>query len=121
MLELHQTECLGRDEIGVSARTVSRILTQHGVLPLRALDPITVEVIRVSETTAIRYERDLPGEPVHVDGKKLGKTPWQPRVEAYGHASESIQRDRRMKAGFDYIHSLVDDHARLGVFGGPPR
>lgn len=32
---------------------------------------------------------------------------------AHGRASESIHRNRRTKVGYDYIHSLVDDHSRL--------
>src|SRR5690606_33291616 len=79
VLELRQRERIGREEIaarlGMSARTVSRILARHGIPPLRALDPITGEVIRASKITAVRYERDRAGELVHMDVKKLGKIP----------------------------------------------
>ena len=60
-------------QLGVPARTVSRVLARHGVPPLAALDPITEEVIRASKATAVRYERQHPGELVHMDVKKLGK------------------------------------------------
>ena len=50
----------GRDwlgaELGVPARTVSRILRRHGVPYLRECDPMTGEVIRASKATAVRYE-----------------------------------------------------------------
>jgi transposase len=56
----------GPVEIGrqhqVCARTVSRVLARHQLPPLAALDPITGQMIRASKTTAIRYERDRPGE-----------------------------------------------------------
>ncbi|AAT89916.1 transposase [Leifsonia xyli subsp. xyli] len=116
-LELRQRERIGRDEIaarlGLSPRTVSRILARHGIPPLRTLDPITGEVIRASKTTAVRYEWDRPGELVHMDVKKLGKIPDGGGWKAHGRASGSILRDRNTKVGFDYVHSLVDDHSRL--------
>ena len=117
VLELRQRERIGREEIaarlGMSARTVSRILARHGIPPLRALDPITGEVIRASKTTAVRYERDRAGELVHMDVKKLGKIPDGGGWKAHGRASGSILRDRNTKVGYDYVHSLVDDHSRL--------
>lgn len=62
-------------ELGVPARTVSRVLRRAGVPYLRELDPMTGEQIRSSKATAVRYERSRPGELVHVDVKKLGKIP----------------------------------------------
>ncbi len=38
-------------------------------------DPLTGQVIRASKTTTIRYEREHPGELVHMDVKKLGRIP----------------------------------------------
>ena len=99
--------------VGVPARTVSRILRRHNVPYLRECDPITGEVIRSSKQTAVRYERDRPGELVHMDVKKLGRIPDGGGWRAHGRASGSIQRDRNTTVGFDYVHSLVDDHSRL--------
>ena len=62
-------------ELGVPARTVSRVLRRHGVPYLRHCDPMTGEVIRASKATAVRYEHDHPGELVHMDVKKLGRIP----------------------------------------------
>src|SRR5688572_25593562 len=62
-------------ELGVPARTVSRILRRHDVPRLCTLDPLTGEVIRSSKTTAVRYERQRPGELVHMDVKKIGRIP----------------------------------------------
>jgi transposase len=51
-------------EVGVSAATVSRILRRLGLNRLSALEP--AEPIR-------RYQRENPGELIHIDIKKLGK------------------------------------------------
>ena len=56
-------------KVGAPARTVSRILRRHHVPYLRDCDPITGDVIRSSKQTATRYERDRPGELVHMDVK----------------------------------------------------
>jgi len=100
-------------KVGVPARTVSRILRRHKVPYLRECDPITGEVIRSSKQTAVRYERERPGELVHMDVKKLGRIPDGGGWRAHGRGSGLIQRDRRIRVGFDYVHSLVDDHSRL--------
>ena len=100
-------------ELGVPARTVSRVLARHQMPHLAVLDPITGAVIKASKTTAVRYERARPGELVHMDVKKLGRIPDGGGWRAHGRGAGSIRRDRSSKVGFDYIHSLVDDHSRL--------
>jgi len=102
-------------ELGVPARTVSRVLARHGVPRLAMLDPMTGQVIRASKATAVRYEHDHPGSLVHMDVKKLGRIPdgggWRGRGEtATNHRSK---KDKTVRVGFDYVHSLVDDHSRL--------
>lgn len=105
----------GRDgiaaDLGLAPRTVSRILARHHMPHLAALDTITGEVIRASKTTAVRYERDRPGELVHMDVKKLGRIPTGGGWRALGRGHGNRHRDRRI--GYDYVHSLVDDHSRL--------
>ncbi|MEV6265513.1 IS481 family transposase, partial [Streptomyces sp. NPDC051784] len=89
--------------LGLPASTVHRILTRHGLNRLAFLDRPTGQVIR-------RYERDRPGELIHVDVKKLGRIP-----DGGGHKVLGRQAGRatRNNMGFDYIHSAVDDHSRL--------
>lgn len=99
-------------ELGVPARTVSRVLARRGVAYLCDCDPMTGELIRSSKTTAVRYERARPGELVHMDVKKLGRIPDGGGWRAHGRA-KSLQPNRRAGTGFDYVHSLVDDHSRL--------
>jgi transposase InsO family protein len=98
-------------ELGVAPRTVARILRRHQVAYLRELDPMTGEVIRASKTTATRYERDRPGELVHMDVKKIGRIPDGGGWKAHGRGKGN--RDRKNGVGYDYIHSLVDDHSRF--------
>jgi transposase InsO family protein len=100
-------------ELGVPARTVSRILRRQQLPYLRDCDPLTGQIIRASKTTAVRYERDRPGELVHMDVKKIGRIPDGGGWRAHGRGAASIARDRSTKVGFDYVHSLVDDHSRL--------
>jgi transposase InsO family protein len=100
-------------ELGVPARTVSRVLVRRGQPRLCALDPMTGEVIRSSKATATRYERSRPGELVHMDVKKLGRIPDGGGWRAHGRAAGSTSRDRATRIGYDYVHSLVDDHSRL--------
>jgi len=97
-------------KVGVPARTVSRILRRHQVPYLRECDPITGAVIRSSKQTAVRYEREHPGELVHMDVKKIGRIPDGGGWRVHGRA---IPRDRVNGPGYDYVHSLVDDHSRL--------
>ncbi len=100
-------------EVGVPARTISRILRRHGVPRLCECDPMTGEVIRASKATAVRYERARPGELVHMDVKKLGRIPPGGGWRAHGRHMGSTGARKRARIGFDYVHSIVDDHSRL--------
>ncbi len=95
--------------LGVCTRTVSRVLHRRGVPYLRDCDPMTGVPIRASKATAVRYERDRPGELVHVDVKKLGRIPAGGGWRAHGRSEEVRGRGN----GYDYVHSVVDDHSRL--------
>jgi transposase InsO family protein len=117
VLELRHRARRGQDwigpELGLPARTVARILRRHGVPYLRECDPLTGERIRSSKATATRYERTRPGELVHMDVKKIGKIPDGGGWRAHGRQAANAAKDRRTKVGYDYVHSLVDDHSRL--------
>jgi transposase InsO family protein len=101
-------------ELGLPARTVSRVLVRHGMPRLSMLDPITGELIRASKATTVRYEHDRPGSLVHMDVKKLGRIPDGGGWRAQGQtASNHRARVSRTPIGYDFVHSLVDDHSRL--------
>ncbi|WP_313750281.1 IS481 family transposase [Streptomyces parvus] len=105
--DLRRTRKLGPARIGpvlgLPASTVHRILTRHSLNRLSWIDRPTGTLIR-------RYERDRPGELIHIDVKKLGRIP-----DGGGHRTLGRQAGRatRSNMGFDYIHSAVDDHSRL--------
>jgi transposase InsO family protein len=117
IVDLRRTSRRGPDwiaaELGVPARTVSRVLRRRCLPRLAELDSITGEVLRAGKATTVRYERARPGELVHMDVKKIGRIPDGGGWRAHGRASGSITRNRARKVGFDYVHSLVDDHSRL--------
>lgn len=88
-------------ETGISKSTVGRILTRHGLNRWRELDP--AEPVR-------RYERERPGEMIHMDIKKLG------RFNRVGHR---ITGDRHGQSsargiGWEFVHVCIDDHSRIG-------
>jgi transposase InsO family protein len=99
-------------ELGLPTRTVSRVLARYQVPHLCDCDPMTGEVIRSSKITAVRYERARPGELVHMDIKKLGRIPEGGGWRAYGRDGVK-DPERKSGNGFDYVHSMVDDHSRL--------
>ena len=87
-------------ETGVSPATVSRILKRLGLNRIQALEP--AEPVR-------RYEREQPGELIHIDIKKLG------RFERVGHR---ITGDRKGQSnsrgvGWEFVHVCIDDASRV--------
>lgn len=120
LLASREGERLGRDELarrfGVSPSTASRIIARAGLPALHELDPITGVRIRASRRTQHRYERDRPGDLIHVDVKKLGRIPdgggW--RVSGLDTVKHNrTSEKRKLRIGFDYVHVAVDDHSRL--------
>jgi len=86
-------------EVGVSPATVSRILKRLGLNRLSALEP--AEPVR-------RYEREHPGELIHIDIKKLG------RFDRIGHRiTGSPQQGKSRGAGWEFVHVCIDDTSRL--------
>jgi len=86
-------------ELGISPATVSRVLRRLGLNRLAALEP--AEPVR-------RYERDKPGEMIHIDIKKLG------RFNTIGHRILGRSEEARTRgAGWEYVHVAIDDHSRV--------
>jgi hypothetical protein len=116
-VQARQAERRGQDwlgpELGVPARTVSRVLRRHQLPYLAECDPLTGDVIRAGRATAVRYERDRPGELVHVDVKKVGKIPDGGGWKAHGRQMGRTGAQKRARIGFDYVHSMVDDCSRM--------
>ena len=114
VLLMRRLERRGQDwlgpELGIPARTVGAILRRHQVPLLHTCDPLTGEVIRASKATAVRYERDTPGDLVHVDVKKVGRIPDGGGWKAHGRGERPHYK---RNVGYDYVHAAVDDHTRL--------
>ena len=86
-------------EVGVSASTVSRILREAKLSRAKDLEPAW---------PVVRYERELPGELIHLDIKKLG------RFEAEGHrVTGDRQAGRSRGAGWEFVHVCIDDASRI--------
>ena len=87
-------------EVGVSPATVSRILRRLGLNKLSALEP--AEPVR-------RYEREHPGEMIHIDIKKLG------RIDGIGHRITGDRRGQSNKrgTGWEFTHVCIDDNSRV--------
>jgi transposase InsO family protein len=83
--------------VGRPASTIGKVLRRAGCsrLPRPQRDP------------RVRYERDRPGELLHVDTKKLG------RFHQIGKRilQDGVQRSPR--AGWQHLHVAIDDHSRL--------
>ena len=88
--------------LGVPRSTCYAVLRRHGLQRLDWMDRPTGEVIR-------RYERARPGELIHVDVKKLGRIPPGGGWRALGRQPGL----HHVGAGYDYVHSAVDDYSRL--------
>lgn len=120
LIEVRRSQRLGRDELagkfGVSPSTASRLIARAGLPALHELDPVTGIQIRASRRTDHRYERESPGDLIHIDVKKLGRIPdgggWRlDGPDAIDHDRGRGKRSRRI--GFDYVHVAIDDHSRL--------
>jgi transposase InsO family protein len=83
---------------GLSKATVSRLLARHGLSQLSALEPAK---------PVVRYQRQHPGELLHLDIKKLG------RIERVGHRMTGNPRDHVRGAGWEYVHIAIDDASRI--------
>jgi transposase InsO family protein len=86
------------ETLAMPASTVSGILTRIGLGKLSRLEPAE---------PANRYEKQRPGELVHVDVKKLG------RIGRPGHRVNGDRRTRSRGIGWEYVHVAVDDATRL--------
>jgi transposase InsO family protein len=87
-------------QAGVSPATVSRILRRRGLNKLSALEPAE---------PARRYERERPGEIIHIDIKKLGK------FNQIGHriTGDRTGQSNTRGVGWESLHLAIDDHSRL--------
>ena len=88
--------------------TVSKVLARYRVPLLGHIDLNTG--VRVRKAKPVRFERENPGDLVHVDVKKLGRIP-----DGGGHRTlgRAKGKKNRSGAGYSYLHSAIDDHTRV--------
>ena len=86
------------DRLALPRSTVGAVLRKLGLGRLSALEP---------RPPIIRYERERPGELVHIDMKKLG------RIEGIGHRITGNRRDGKRGIGWEVLHVAIDDASRL--------
>ena len=92
--------------LGMVPSTVYRVLRRYGLSVLSHLDRTTREVIR--------YEKERPGEMLHLDVKKLRRIPkgGGRRKDPQWFVTNTSYRIRGGLRGQDFMHVAVDDHSR---------
>ena len=87
-------------ETGVSPATVSRVLRRAKLSRIRDLEP---------PEPVVRYEREKPGDMIHLDIKKLG------RFEQIGHriTGDRTGQSNNRGVGWEFVHVCIDDNSRI--------
>jgi transposase InsO family protein len=101
LLELRRQRMTGPQIARATAiprSTVGRVLSRHGLGRLGALDP---------KAPVVRYQRERPGELLHLGIKKLG------RIARPSHRVTGSRRDSVEGIGWEYLHVGIDDASRL--------
>jgi transposase InsO family protein len=96
------------ETLDMALSTVSGILQRIGMGKLG----------RLGLEPAVRYERQRPGELIHIDVKKLGRITQGPGHRVTGRKRGTPRMTdaagvRRHTAGYDYVHIAIDDCTRL--------
>lgn len=105
-------------KLNMPASTVHAVLVRCRLNRLSHIDRVTGEPAR-------RYERERPGELIHVDVKKLGNIPdgggWRYLGRKQGNWNRQATRDRtgvtnahqHPKVGTCFVHTVIDDYSRV--------
>ena len=88
-------------DVGIPRSTIYAFLRRASLNRLDRLEP---------RPPVVRYERERPGELVHLDTKKLGRIPPGGGLPADRRESGYHKPGR---IGWDLVHVAVDDHSRL--------
>ena len=84
---------------------MSRILVRLKLNKVGMLEP---------RIPVIRYERDAPGDLLHIDIKKLA------RIKKPGHRITGNPQDETRGAGWEFLYVAVDDHSRMAYVAMMP-
>ena len=91
-------ECIA-ERVGMSTSAVARVCKASGVSRLPAVQ---------EAVTVRRYERESPGELLHLDIKKLRS------FDKPGHRVTGERAQNTRRAGWQALHVAIDDHSRVG-------
>ncbi|HTN25904.1 MAG TPA: IS481 family transposase [Solirubrobacteraceae bacterium] len=98
------------DLLDLPCSTISGVLKREGMGKLG----------RIGQEPVVRYERERPGELIHIDVKKLGRIKGGPGKRVTGGRTRNhrpLRTDasgvRRLRAGWDAVHVAIDDATRL--------
>jgi transposase InsO family protein len=96
------------ETLGMALSTVSGILTRIGMGKLG----------RLGLEPAQRYERERPGELIHIDVKKLGRIQGGAGHRIAGRPRHNASKTdaagrRRRQVGWEFVHIAIDDCTRL--------
>lgn len=108
VLHLRRKRRWGADRIAHVTRlapsTVQAILNAAGCGQLDSGD-------RATRQPVVRYQREQPGELIHVDVKKIAGIPPGGGWKVHGRGND--RQTRQTRIGYRYIHSAIDDRTRL--------
>ena len=105
-------------KLGMPSSTVHAVLKRCRLNRLSHIDRVTGEPAR-------RYERERPGELIHVDVTKFGNIPdgggWRYLGKQQGDRNRQATRDRtgartknyEPKLGTCFVHTIIDDYSRV--------
>jgi len=92
-------------ELQIPLSTVGRVLRR---LEMGKLPPV------FPRPPVIRYERELPGELLHVDSKRLGRiAPGLIGHRITGKKTRTYRHTKRIHPGWECLHVAIDDASRL--------
>ena len=88
--------------LGLPRATVGDVLRRLG---LGRLPPL------VPRPPIVRYERERPGELLHIDAKKLGRI--HPGIIGHRITGDRAVRGPRRRTGWEVLHVAIDDASRV--------
>ena len=101
--QLRMTAAEIAETLAMPLSTVSAVLRRSGIGRLG----------RIGLEQPVRYEREHPGELVHIDVKKLGRIA-RPGHRVTGRISAAAPATRRIHdQGWEFVHIAIDDYSRL--------
>ncbi len=91
----------------MSGPAIARSLAMPRSTVARVLERENLGRWQSSRAAVVRYQRQRPGELVHLDIKKLA------RIVRVGHRITGDRRDTVGGAGWEYVHVAIDDASRI--------